>query len=44
MMPVRETLEALSPEARAHFMQGWRMLHDRSARSGCSEVEGGGEE
>jgi DNA-binding MarR family transcriptional regulator len=25
--PLRRTLEALSPEARAHFMQGWRVLH-----------------
>jgi DNA-binding MarR family transcriptional regulator len=44
MKPVRETFEDLSPEARAHFMQGWRMLHDRSARSGSSDAEGGCED
>jgi DNA-binding MarR family transcriptional regulator len=31
--PLRRTLERLSPEARAHFMEGWRVLEEESARS-----------
>jgi DNA-binding MarR family transcriptional regulator len=31
--PLRRTLERLSPEARAHFMEGWRVLAEESARS-----------
>ena len=31
--PLRRTLERLSPEARAHFMEGWRLLDEESARS-----------
>jgi DNA-binding MarR family transcriptional regulator len=27
LAPVRVTLETLSPQARAHFMEGWRILH-----------------
>jgi DNA-binding MarR family transcriptional regulator len=30
--PLRRTLERLSPEARAHFMEGWRVLDEESAR------------
>ena len=35
--PLRRTLERLSPEARAHFMQGWRVLDEESARSAPPE-------
>jgi DNA-binding MarR family transcriptional regulator len=31
--PVRHTLERLSPQARAHFMEGWRMLQQEAALS-----------
>ncbi len=29
--PVRNTLERLSPQARAHFMEGWRILQEEAA-------------
>ena len=31
LAPVRNTLERLSPQARAHFMEGWRILHEEAA-------------
>jgi DNA-binding MarR family transcriptional regulator len=31
--PMRRTLERLSPEARANFMEGWRVLDEESARA-----------
>jgi DNA-binding MarR family transcriptional regulator len=31
--PLRRALERLSPEARAHFMEGWRLLDEESARA-----------
>ncbi len=31
--PLRNTLERLSAPARAHFMQGWRILSEEAARS-----------
>jgi DNA-binding MarR family transcriptional regulator len=34
MEPLRRTLERLSPEAREHFMEGWRVLEEESAREG----------
>ena len=38
--PVRRTLERLSPEARAHFMEGWRILEEETARLGaCDESD-----
>jgi len=30
--PLRSTLERLSPKARAHFMEGWRILHEEASR------------
>jgi DNA-binding MarR family transcriptional regulator len=36
LSPLRVALELLSPQARSHFMQGWRILHEQatSAASG----------
>jgi len=31
--PVRATLQRLSPQARAHFMEGWRILHEEASRT-----------
>lgn len=39
--PVRETLQQLSPQARAHFMQGWRILHAEASRAAGSDDAGG---
>jgi DNA-binding MarR family transcriptional regulator len=30
--PLKDTLERLSPQAREHFMQGWRILHEEAER------------
>ena len=35
--PIRHTLERLSPQARAHFMEGWRILGQEAARHGSGE-------
>jgi DNA-binding MarR family transcriptional regulator len=40
MAPVRETLQRLSPQARAHFMQGWRILHEEASAAACSDHAG----
>ena len=39
--PVQNALERLSPQARAHFMEGWRILQEEAAlrRSGESESD-----
>jgi DNA-binding MarR family transcriptional regulator len=37
--PFRHTLERLSPPARAHFMEGWRMLHEEAGMRGSDEVD-----
>jgi hypothetical protein len=37
MSPVRETLEQLTPQARSHFMEGWRLLHQNAARGGSPD-------
>jgi DNA-binding MarR family transcriptional regulator len=37
--PLRGTLERLSPEARAQFMEGWRILHEEATRSATSSEE-----
>jgi DNA-binding MarR family transcriptional regulator len=37
LAPIRHTLERLSPEARAHFMEGWRILHQEAAVHGSDE-------
>jgi hypothetical protein len=38
--PIRTALERLTPSARAHFMEGWRLLHEEAATraSGQSDV------
>jgi DNA-binding MarR family transcriptional regulator len=39
--PLRNTLERLTPEARAHFMEGWRMLSEEAAsRVSDHELDG----
>ena len=40
LAPVRNTLERLSPEARSHFMEGWRILHEEAALRGSDEDHG----
>jgi hypothetical protein len=35
--PFRHTLERLSPQARAHFMDGWRILGQEAARHRSDE-------
>ncbi|HEV3284251.1 MAG TPA: MarR family transcriptional regulator [Solirubrobacteraceae bacterium] len=31
LAPIRDTLERLAPQARAHFMEGWRILAEEAA-------------
>jgi len=38
--PVRNTLERLSLPARAHFMEGWRILQEEAARLASDEDQG----
>ncbi len=38
--PVRNTLERLSPQARAHFMEGWRILQEEAALLASSQERG----
>jgi DNA-binding MarR family transcriptional regulator len=40
LTPLRNTLERLSPQARAHFMEGWRILQEEAALRGSNDVEG----
>jgi DNA-binding MarR family transcriptional regulator len=35
--PVRTTLERLSPQARGHFMEGWRILQEEARAAGSGE-------
>jgi DNA-binding MarR family transcriptional regulator len=37
--PMRRTLERLSPRARANFLEGWRILHEESARIPAEDEE-----
>jgi|ERR1700680_4477837 DNA-binding MarR family transcriptional regulator len=37
--PVRNALERLSPQARAHFMEGWRILQEEAALRGSNGVD-----
>jgi DNA-binding MarR family transcriptional regulator len=37
LAPFRTALERLSPQARAHFMQGWRILHEEAALRASDE-------
>jgi DNA-binding MarR family transcriptional regulator len=39
LMPLRNTLERLAPEARAHFMEGWRILQAEAALRGSDDCE-----
>jgi DNA-binding MarR family transcriptional regulator len=39
LAPLRTTLERLSPAARAHFMEGWRILRREAALRGSEEDE-----
>lgn len=39
LAPVRATFEELSPQARVHFMEGWRLLSREAARGGGSSAE-----
>jgi len=38
--PFRIALERLSPQAREHFMEGWRILHEEAALRGSGEDQG----
>lgn len=40
LAPFRTALERLSPEARAHFMDGWRILHEEASLPGSDDAEG----
>jgi len=40
MEPMRSALEQLSPQARAHFMEGWRILRKEAAVRGTAEGSG----
>ena len=37
LAPFRTALERLSPQARAHFMEGWRILQEEAAIRGSDE-------
>src|SRR6267154_1984340 len=39
--PFRHTLERLSAPARAHFMEGWRILHEEAALRGSKDADDG---
>jgi DNA-binding MarR family transcriptional regulator len=41
LAPIRNTLERLSPQARAHFMEGWRILREEAALLGADDVDVG---
>jgi DNA-binding MarR family transcriptional regulator len=38
LAPLRATLERLSPQARKHFMEGWRILHEQAISTAPGEV------
>jgi DNA-binding MarR family transcriptional regulator len=40
LRPIRNTLERLSPQARAHFMEGMRILQDEAAIRASDDVHG----
>ena len=42
LVPFRTALERLSPQARAHFMEGWRILHEEAALRGSGENQSAG--
>jgi DNA-binding MarR family transcriptional regulator len=37
--PFRTALERLSPQARAHFMEGWRILHEEASLRGSGDTD-----
>jgi DNA-binding MarR family transcriptional regulator len=37
LTPIRNTLLRLSPQARAHFMEGWRILREEASAQGDSD-------
>jgi DNA-binding MarR family transcriptional regulator len=37
--PMRRTLERLSPRARAHFLEGWRILQEEASRIPAADEE-----
>jgi DNA-binding MarR family transcriptional regulator len=37
--PIRDTLERLSPQARAHFMEGWRILKEEAGTRASLAVD-----
>lgn len=39
--PLRSTLERLSPDARAQFMEGWRILHEEAMRTASAAAATG---
>lgn len=38
--PLSKALERLSPQARAHFMEGWRLLHEEAGLRASSAPQG----
>jgi DNA-binding MarR family transcriptional regulator len=39
LAPIRNTLERLSPQARAHFMEGWRILQEEAGVRASDDLE-----
>jgi DNA-binding MarR family transcriptional regulator len=39
LTPLRDTLERLPPQARAQFMEGWRILHEEATQGAWCEEE-----
>jgi DNA-binding MarR family transcriptional regulator len=38
LAPLRSTLERLPPGARAHFMEGWRILHEQATSAAAAQT------
>jgi DNA-binding MarR family transcriptional regulator len=39
LAPLRTTLQRLPPPARAHFLQGWRILHEEATRTAPADSD-----
>jgi DNA-binding MarR family transcriptional regulator len=39
LAPLRGTLQRLPPKARAHFIEGWRILHEEATRTTPTSVD-----
>jgi DNA-binding MarR family transcriptional regulator len=39
LAPIRNTLQRLSPQARQHFMEGWRVLQQEAALVGSDDAD-----